>query len=149
MSSLQPLLLIILLAISACQTQPAGYSIAVNLEEAGSADSVYLYRYGGTALTRLEAATLKRGEARFTGTGLLDQGMYAIGVKPESSISFLISEGASQHFSMSADPGKLPVSYQFNGSPENSAFAGYQQFMDSSFRFQTALNQRLQRNSSR
>lgn len=149
MSSLQPLLLIILLAISACQTQPAGYSIAVNLEEAGSADSVYLYRYGGTALTRLEAAPLKRGEARFTGTGLLDQGMYAIGVNPESSISFLMSEGASQHFSMSADPGELPVSYHFSGSPENSAFAGYQQFMDSSFRIQTALNQRLQRNSNR
>jgi len=89
---------------------------------------------------------MKNGKALFKGSPLLAPGMYTVELKGKGDIAFLISEGASQQFSLSANPAKLPALLRFDRSPENQAFADYQRFIDKTQKDQASLEKRRQRN---
>ncbi len=138
---------ILLLAAPGCHAQSTGYSIAVYFEGQQITDSVFLLKYHGNQTGRIGARWMKNGKALFRDTTLLTPGMYAVELKGKGNIAFLISEGAPQQFTLSANPAKLPAMLRFDRSPENQAFADYQRFIDKTHKDQSALEKRSQQNS--
>ncbi len=127
---------------------PSGYSIAVYFEGVEITDSLFLVKYRGNRTARIGSQLMKGSKALFRGDQPLAPGMYAIELKDKGNIAFLISEGARQYFSLSANPARLPLMLRFEGSPENQAFADYQRFIEKTHKDQEALEQRLRKNSS-
>ncbi|HNZ70147.1 MAG: thioredoxin-like domain-containing protein [Prolixibacteraceae bacterium] len=135
---------VILLAGGNCRAQREGYSVVVYFEGHQITDSLFLLKYRGSHAYRISGQLMKNGKGLFRGEKLLTPGMYAVELKEKGNIAFLISEGASQHFTLSANPARLPLMLRFDRSPENQAFADYQRFMEKTRKDQEALEKRLQ-----
>ncbi len=127
---------------------PSGYSIAVYFEGVTVTDSLFLLKYQGSHSTRIQGTLMKESRALFRGATPLTPGMYAVELQNLGNIAFLISAGAPQQFTLSAQPARLPAMLRFDGSPENQAFADYQRFIQKTQQDQQALEQRLRKSQN-
>jgi thiol-disulfide isomerase/thioredoxin len=144
---------ILILAISmvvffpGCHGQPAGYSISIKITGGSSADSLTLGRYEGSKPIMLDILPWSSEKVVFEGPKPLVPGMYTISIGKKGKIDFLVSDSLKQLFSITADAGNLLPTLSFENSPENSAFAGYLQFLGNIMKQQAGLRQRMARNS--
>lgn len=109
-------------------TAQDGYEIEVTLKPFKN-QYVYLGHYYGRQLPIIDSVKLNEGStAVFKGSKKLGGGIYLIGY-PDRSRHFEVLIDKTQKFAIVADTTNIEK-LTFTGSPENTAFANYQTFMN-------------------
>lgn len=105
-----------------------GYRFEVRID--GLKDTTLLlgYHLGDKKFVADTAKVNSKGVAIFESDTLLHGGMYIVILPQRSYFDFLVSN--NQRFSMHTQIDNLLDNLKFTGSPENTAFLGYQQFMN-------------------
>jgi thiol-disulfide isomerase/thioredoxin len=116
------------LILSISSFSQAGYQIRVNLKPYKGSKIWLGYYYGKLKAvadsTLLDAA----GNGQFKGKDKLMGGVYFV-VSPNKEILFELLIDSHQNFSVVADTGSFPSQVKFTGSPDNTMFQSYTQFM--------------------
>jgi hypothetical protein len=106
----------------------SGYQIRVNLK-AYKESKVWLGYYYGKLKAVADSTTLDAsGNGSFKGKEKLLGGVYFV-VSPNKEILFEVLIDSHQHFSIVADTGSFPAQVKFTGSPDNTLFQSYTQYM--------------------
>ncbi|MDQ6608738.1 MAG: DUF5106 domain-containing protein [Bacteroidota bacterium] len=115
-----------------------GYEIKVTLTPFKD-QYIYLGHYYGKQLPIIDSVKLNaNSEGIFKGPNKLGGGIYLIGY-PDRSNKFEFLIGTQQKFTIIADTGKMDK-ISFFGSPENTSFKSYQDFMTRNGKAIDALN---------
>ncbi|HUQ97630.1 MAG TPA: DUF5106 domain-containing protein [Chitinophagaceae bacterium] len=123
-------------------TAQEGYEIKVTLKPFKN-QYVYLGHYYGKQLPIIDSVKLNNeSTAVFKGAKKLGGGVYLVGF-PDRSRHFEILIDKTQRFSIFADTARID-NITFTGSPENTAFAQYQTFMNGHGRALDALMKQRQ-----
>jgi thiol-disulfide isomerase/thioredoxin len=125
-----------------------GYRIEVTID--GVRDTtVYIAIHSGSSKYMVDTArTDGKGRAVFQKSKPLHGGMYLVAMGGMHLFDFLISDDASQAFSMYVKTSDYQGTLRFKGSPENSALLDFQQTMGRSQRQVSAWNDRAKADST-
>lgn len=119
------LVLIMSVSLSACAQ---GYRIEAKFTDLKDTEVMLGYHFGEKKFVADTAQVNAKGVAVFEADSLLPGGMYIV-ILPERSY-FDILVGDNQTFSFSTSASNMIEDLKFKGSPENTAFAKYQRFMN-------------------
>ncbi|MFO8021970.1 MAG: thioredoxin-like domain-containing protein, partial [Perlabentimonas sp.] len=119
------LLLIMSTGLTACAQ---GYRIEAKFSDLKDTEVLLGYHFGEKKFIADTAQVNSKGVAVFEADSLLPGGMYIV-ILPERSY-FDILVGDNQTFSFSTSASNMIEDLKFKGSPENTAFAKYQRFMN-------------------
>ncbi len=104
---------------------------------------IYLGHYFGKTYPIIDSALLnEKSEAVFKGTKKLPGGIYLVGY-PNKTGFFEILIDKQQKFSIIADTATIKNGVQFQNSPDNVMFTGYQQFMSAKGQKIAGLQQQI------
>jgi thiol-disulfide isomerase/thioredoxin len=125
-----------------------GYRIEVTID--GVRDTtVYIAIHSGSSKYMVDTArTDGKGRAVFAKEKALHGGMYLIAMGGMHLFDFLVSDEASQAFSITVNTDDYQGSLRFKGSPENSALLDFQHKMGSSQRRVSEWNDRAKADTS-
>ena len=123
MITLKSRFLIVCVGLSLCSIgQALGVSISGKLSNAPKTGKLYLYRYFGNELEKIDSVKTSDGSFTFK-TKPIVSGMLRIGFDVEKSFDIIVS---TQNVKVDADLSKLPLVPVYNDSPENTLLASYQ-----------------------
>ncbi len=106
-----------------------GYAIRLKLKPFVNSKIYLGYHYGKVKAVTDSVILNDQSEGEFKGKEKLPGGIYFI-VSPKKEILFELLIDQQQHFSIIADSARLPGSIVFTGSPENTSFLAYTEFMN-------------------
>ena len=128
---------VLILITSLLATAQDGYEIKVTFKPFKN-QYIYLGHYYGKQLPIIDSVKLDaQSTAVFKGSKKLGGGVYLIGY-PDRSRHFEVLIDKAQKFSLVVDTANM-ANITFNGSPENTAFATYQAYMNKNGRALDAL----------
>ena len=104
-----------------------GYKIDIRLKDFPSDTIVIGHRFNASFVPKDTVILNQQGEGVFSGSATLPQGMYLIYLPNDSFFDLLISE--DQEFYVENDTLDFVNHIVIKGSEENSAFYGYQQYL--------------------
>jgi Domain of unknown function (DUF5106)/AhpC/TSA family len=107
-----------------------GYQIHITLKPFINSKIYLGYHYGKVKAVADSIMLNDKSEGDFKGKDKLPGGIYFI-VSPKKEILFELLIDQQQQFSIFADTTRLPASIVFTGSPENTSFLAYTEFMNS------------------
>jgi thiol-disulfide isomerase/thioredoxin len=139
--------LFLLVFFPSCQTAASGYIFHVNLKGNTDADSLSLRKLEDGKSIVIQTVKINSGKAVFSGHLPLKPGWYTAGTGKKAIFDILVSDTLQQHFDISAAYGKIPATLSFENSPENTAFADYQRFLDDCSKQQRTLLLRYRDNN--
>jgi hypothetical protein len=106
----------------------SGYQIKINLKAYRDSKIWLGYYYGKLKAVADSTMTDPSGNGSFRGKDKLPGGVYFV-VSPNKEILFEVLIDSQQHFSIAADTGSFPSQVKFTGSPDNTLFQSYTQYM--------------------
>jgi hypothetical protein len=119
---------VLFLFLSLISIGQTGYQIRVNLKPYKES-KIWLGYYYGKLKAVADSTTLDvSGAGSFKGKDKLAGGVYFV-VSPNKEILFEVLVDSQQHFSIVADTGNIPTQVKFTGSPDNTLFQSYSQYM--------------------
>ncbi|MFP4557631.1 MAG: thioredoxin-like domain-containing protein [Bacteroidales bacterium] len=133
------LIILISASFTACAQ---GYRIEAKFSDLKDTEVLLGYHFGEKKFIADTAQVNSKGVAVFEGDTLLPGGMYIVVLPEQSYFDILI--GNNQSFSFSTSKDKMIEDLKFKGSPENTAFAKYQRFMNSKQKRMGKLREEMQ-----
>ncbi len=105
-----------------------GYQIKISLTSYKQSKIWLGYYYGKLKAVADSTVLDAVGKGSFKGKDKLQGGVYFV-VSPNKEILFELLIDTQQHFSISADTGHFPIKAKFTGSPDNTMFQAYTEYM--------------------
>jgi thiol-disulfide isomerase/thioredoxin len=134
-------------AAPAAGTPGPGYSIEVTVGSVPANTPVWFAMYSDDTSPVIDSLpTDAAGKVLFAGEEPLKAGMYKVYLQGEQKpvVDVFITEGESQHFSLSFDGTAGMASLEVQGSPENEFFAGCLHFLSEKQQQAQVLNARME-----
>lgn len=107
----------------------AGYDIKVQLENFSEKKATLAYYYGDKLYVQDTVDVESNGSFTFKGEEALEGGVYMIVLPPDNSLIQIFVSPDEQHFQIKADAKNITGSIKVSGSPDNTLFYTYMEFL--------------------
>ena len=122
----------------------SGYSIQVRIDGFEQKELYLGYYLGDKQYLRDTAVQDAKGNYIFSDTAALPAGVYILVLPPENNFFQILIPEKGQHFSMQTKLDQMTEQIQFKGSPENTAFYDYLNYLSERNKEADPINKALE-----